>query len=289
MRQLLILKSTTPLTPTEEILSYNSWVLWRTALLILFSIISSGFLHAQELSYLAGPNPNGPREGHIEFRAKFKKSGEWAYSSIIHVERSPTTAIGITGFYYKMQMDLKESENKKSQYRIDFMQTQTFRPISSHLKQWEVSGNTLVFDKNFIFEEDQLKTIDNLNQKKEAIATDKLTYPSDSIALLLMGVNFEEQDNVSLRVILRGSGVYNISVKNLGKEFVQTPAGNFFCHKLEIRPDLGFMNYLVGFAIPSIIYWQTVTEPHRPIQYEGPIAGPFSEHIQAKVQKVWFK
>jgi hypothetical protein len=154
---------------------------------------------------------------------------------------------------------------------------EAFRPMRTERTVTDMAGKPLVteqksfnFDKGTVdIEREELSTGHKF-RRLLSIPADTLTV--DGIAGALRSLPFEQARPVELHLLSNEPRLYDVSLEVRGRERVRTPAGQFDCYKVELRPGLGVLN-LFGFLIPKAYFWFTVDPPHYWVRYEGPENG----------------
>jgi len=152
-----------------------------------------------------------------------------------------------------------------------------FRPTKSERTVTDIAGKPLLRErKSFNFakgivdiEREDLAT-GNQSRRSLSIPADTLTV--DGIAGALRSLPFERSRPVELHLLSNEPRLYDVSLEIRGRERVRTPAGQFECYKVELRPGLGILN-LFGFLVPKAYFWFTVDPPNYWVRYEGPENG----------------
>ena len=154
---------------------------------------------------------------------------------------------------------------------------EAFRPVRTEHTVTDMAGKPLVrelksfnFDQGTVDIEREDLSSGSRSRRSLSIPADTLTV--DGIAGALRSLPFERSRPVELHLLSNEPRLYDVSLEVRGRERVRTPAGEFECYKVELRPGLGVLN-LFGFLVPKAYFWFTVDSPHYWVRYEGPENG----------------
>ena len=154
---------------------------------------------------------------------------------------------------------------------------EAFRPMRTERTVTDMAGKPLVrelksfnFDNGTVDIEREDLSSGSRSRRSLSIPADTLTV--DGIAGALRSLPFERSRPVELHLLSNEPRLYDVSLEVRGRERVRTPAGEFECYKVELRPGLGVLN-LFGFLVPKAYFWFTVDSPHYWVRYEGPENG----------------
>src|SRR6185503_14268537 len=94
----------------------------------------------------------------------------------------------------------------------------------------------------------------------------RIPVPPDTLAVegiggILRFLPFEKWKPFTTHLFTNEPQLYQIKVEMRGKERIKTPAGEFECYKIELVPQLGFLDVLRPF-FPKTFLWFTVAAPH---------------------------
>ena len=152
----------------------------------------------------------------------------------------------------------------------------SFRPFRSERTVTDTSGRPLLKEvKTFNFDKGSVDIdVENANGSKSRrtlnIPPDTVTV--DGIAGALRSLPFDQSHPIELHVLTNEPRLYDVSFEMRGRERIRTPAGEFECYKVELRPGLGVLS-VFGFLVPKAFFWFTVDAPHYWVRYEGPENG----------------
>jgi hypothetical protein len=156
---------------------------------------------------------------------------------------------------------------------------EAFRPLKVERTVTDIAGKPLVkesksfnFDKGTVDIERVELSTGHKSRRSLSIPPDTLTV--DGIAGALRSLPFERSRPVELHLLSNEPEprLYDVTLEVRGHEQVRTPAGQFECYKVELRPGIGVLK-LFGFLVPKAYFWFTVESPHYWVRYEGPENG----------------
>jgi AcrR family transcriptional regulator len=83
-------------------------------------------------------------------------------------------------------------------------------------------------------------------------------YDNSTVPQILQAFPFESSEKIQINLVMDGSyglpvGLCPIEIQNIGSERIRVPAGEFYCHKLELSPT--------ATDIDKVYYWYPVDEP----------------------------
>jgi len=153
----------------------------------------------------------------------------------------------------------------------------SFRPLTTDRTVMDMSGRVLVrerksfnFDKGSVDIEREDVARGSKSQRSLKLPPDTLAI--DGIAGALRSLPFEESHPVEVHLLSNEPRLYDVSLEVRGRERIRTPAGEYECYKVEIRPGLGVLS-VFRFLVPKAYFWFTVASPHYWVRYEGPENG----------------
>jgi hypothetical protein len=104
-------------------------------------------------------------------------------------------------------------------------------------------------------------------------------YPSDLLAYVLRGYNFQARDPFSFYLFTVDAKLFRAQIRQVGREVVHVPAGTFDTYKMELVLDLGFVNVFIKYFLPKTHMWLSVNDPHVCVKYEGLEGGIGSPYV----------
>lgn len=154
---------------------------------------------------------------------------------------------------------------------------ESFRPLRTERTVTDMAGRQLVKErKSFNFDKGSVD-IERQEQANGATSRRSLAIPPDTVSVdgiagALRSLPFDRSRPFELHVLTNEPRVYEVSLEVRGTERIRTPAGEFNCYKVELRPGLGVLR-VFGFLIPKAYFWFTVDPPHYWTRFEGPENG----------------
>jgi len=76
-----------------------------------------------------------------------------------------------------------------------------------------------------------------------------------------------------------------VTIKPIGMEILDLPAGKVKSIKLRLIPNLGILTGIIGSLIPPTFMWYIDQAPYEWLQYQGLETGIGSTHIKAYLSK----
>jgi hypothetical protein len=163
----------------------------------------------------------------------------------------------------------------------------SFRPLRSERTVTDMTGRPLMterksfrFDKGTVEIERQELPAGSKSRRALNIPPDTVTV--DGIGGALRSLPFERSAPFKLHVLSNEPKLYEVSFEPRGVERIRTPAGEFNCYKVEMRPNVGILN-VFSFVIPKAYFWFTVDPPHYWVRYEGPENGRGTPQINLEL------
>lgn len=131
----------------------------------------------------------------------------------------------------------------------------------------DAGGKTVLsLDKSYNAKEG--KIVCNVNGTEKVFDFNKTTMDKDLIGRVLANFPFETGDDVNFYLMTHEPALYNITMKNRGKETITLNGKIMECYKIELVPDLGALS-LLGAFVPKTYFWYTTSTPHKFMRYEG--------------------
>lgn len=249
-------------------------------LLISFPLI----VHSQDLLQL---NIANHEEG--IYRTLLKKSGKVIWQASWSVKKMVKDGKEI----------MKMSERGRGNYNnssidinwvVETRFVSQYNPFVLETKRTVFSpGNKELWRKNKIFDYSQKRLIaehfnyEKFTKRKLVPLPEEIVFTSEILSLILRGYNFEAQEPFSFYIFSSDAKLFKMQAQKIDKEIVRVPAGKFECYKIEIFPDLGFMNYLSRHFFPKTYLWFTVKKPHFWVKYEGLESGLNSPYVVMEI------
>ena len=156
--------------------------------------------------------------------------------------------------------------------------------LHSLLTVRDPAGNILfTLEKEFDYRKREVETRKKYPGSKkveiEKFEMEDRLVDAKEIVSALRGFPFPPQESVESGAAVDGEmefdflnqtpDTYSVLVTYEGTEEVQTPAGQFFCHRLRIVPDLGILTFVGKIFAPDLYMWFTVDPPHYWVRYRG--------------------
>lgn len=146
-------------------------------------------------------------------------------------------------------------------------------------KRWGVAGN-LVSELEVKVRSERGSVFYRDTGKEESADGKELAWTPDLFADEFLfhwarTLSFDREPAGEMTLLISPERQFRVRASVRGKEVVETPAGTFFCH----RVDLVHLKPLVRFVAPRMTLWCTVAPPHFWVRYEGPIGGPGSPRV----------
>lgn len=161
--------------------------------------------------------------------------------------------------------------------------------LKPHLRPYQKNktvrdvGSKLLYEEAFFFDEKNHKIyyeknlVSGRSEKKE-LPFKEGTLDRLSMGLALSHFPYSVDKEIKFPLLTGAPKIINVEIKYSGIDFIQTGAGEFYCHKLELIPDLGILNIFQGF-IPKTYFWYDKKYPHDFIKYDGLESGLGTPHI----------
>jgi len=131
----------------------------------------------------------------------------------------------------------------------------------------DAGGRTVMsLDKSYNAKEG--KIVCDVNGSAKVFDFNKNTIDKDLLGRVLANFPFETGGDVSFYLMTHEPALYNITMKNRGKETITLKGKTIECYKIELVPDLGALN-LIGAFVPKTYFWYTTSTPHKFMRYEG--------------------
>lgn len=124
-----------------------------------------------------------------------------------------------------------------------------------------------------------------LTREKGLALPDGITFPTDILAILLRGYNFDRRSAARFYIFSVDAKLYKIRAELNKTEEVKVLAGTFLCYKIELMLDVVIFNMTIGHFLPKTYMWFTVDEPHIWIKYEGLESGFGSPYVVMELVK----
>lgn len=254
----------------------------------LFLILVFPFnVFSQGLSYSSVP---AHEEG--GYRTLLKKSGEYIWradwSLDVNTSDESRPAELIENIYGKYN-DSKDDIRCVVQSRLFLSKTPRVLGTVQVASSDKDEG---IWQKNKIFNYTQKKLIarqfehGKLVMERSSPFPDGPVFSADVLVAIFQGYDFEKAKPFSFYVYSSEGKLYNVTVRIIGKEKVSVPPGDFDCYKMELRPDLGLLNFVITPFLPKTYLWFTVSKPHLWMKYEGLESGLGTPYVIREL--VWF-
>jgi hypothetical protein len=181
--------------------------------------------------------------------------------------------------------------NREVNWNVETLWTaeEWFRPLRSERTVTDMAGKPLIkerksfsFDKGIVEIERQDLSTGSTSRQSLKITQDTVTV--DGIAGALRSLPFDRLGSFKLHVLTNEPKLYEVSFEGRGVEKIRTPAGEFNCYKVEMRPEVGVLR-LFSFMIPKAYFWFTVDAPHYWVRYDGPENGRGTPEIRLELTR----
>lgn len=108
----------------------------------------------------------------------------------------------------------------------------------------------------------------NVNGGVQILGLKSKVADKQDLAFYLMGYPFDKGTDLDFMLVTHAPAVYAMTVKYRGKESIKVGGRSTLCHKLEMLPDIGILNFLRVF-FPKTYLWFEEAPPHYFVRYEG--------------------
>jgi len=112
------------------------------------------------------------------------------------------------------------------------------------------------------------KIVCDVNGSAKVFDLNKNTIDKDLLGRVLANFPFGTGEDARFYLMTHEPALYNITMKNRGKETITLKGKAIECYKIELVPDLGALN-LIGAFVPKTYFWYTTSTPHKFMRYEG--------------------
>jgi len=89
---------------------------------------------------------------------------------------------------------------------------------------------------------------------------------------------FDKKRDFVFRLLTNEPRIYPMTLKFIGEEALKVGGKTVDCYKIQMIPDLGVLN-LLGAFVPKTYFWETKSEPHDFVRYEGLESGLGTPYI----------
>lgn len=131
------------------------------------------------------------------------------------------------------------------------------------------------FEKGTVNFERRTSNGDSL-QKELKVPSDTLIPEGLGTALRIL--LFDSNEPSQFHLLSNEPKLYKVRLRFHSKQWIETPVGKFYSHRVEMKPDLGFLN-LFGFLVPKTYFWFAVDSPHVWLRYQGLESGRHSPKV----------
>jgi len=134
------------------------------------------------------------------------------------------------------------------------------------------------------YDRENKKVICNVNGKIKEFELKENLFDKQNIVIFLMNYPFQEGRDLDFYLLTHDPTMYKINAKFRGKEKIMAGDNEIECYKLEMLPDLGFLNFIRVF-IPKTYFWFEATPPHLFARYEGLESGIGTPYVVVEIVK----
>lgn len=228
------------------------------------------FITAVAASCIAAPLKTLPIEtGKDKITAYDKSTGNPRWQSCISTTK---TTFNGKPFIYTEEIG-KGNFGNNNAYKT-WKTTGYYQIIAGEVVPYEVkqtmkdaSGNTVMaLDKSYNAKEE--KIVCDVNGSQKVFNFNKNTVDKDLVGRVLANFPFDSGEDVKFYLITHEPSLYNMTMKDRGKEPITIKGESIECYKIEMIPDLGALS-LIGAFVPKTYFWYTVSAPHKFMRYEG--------------------
>jgi len=207
----------------------------------------------------------------------------------------------------------KNSQPEKTLYQLiqngkgnydqfkDVQWTMTSSLMEDHSSLWVLESTTHVYDHD----QTQLAQFKKVyDYQKSAITFQKLNHRGEVLQEEIFPIKGPTCDDITLVHFLRTyvanqnneqyqrfylltnePKLYQVMIKNRGKEVLNLPMGRINAMKIQLMADLGPLTEIVAQFVPPTFVWYTEHYPYHWLQYEGLESGFGSANIKTTLVK----
>src|SRR5262249_36077191 len=160
---------------------------------------------------------------------------------------------------------------EKGFHPLDFVKTVTAMdgsPVVIERKHFDIEKGNVRLTREFPHGRTETKTL----------PTPPDTLAVEGIAGILRFLPFESSNAVPLHLLSNEPKLYPVKLVIRGKETVRTAPGSVESYKVDLVPELGFLNLFRSLA-PKTFFWFTAAPPHSWVRFEGPENGPGTPEV----------
>lgn len=216
-----------------------------------------------------GPALSDHPEQRVTLISRQKSNGNirWhsqLYASIIKAE-------GTTYLYFE-EKGVEPAEDAArsktwSSYTYSLLEQNQVRPYLIKVEVKDAGGSIMERVEKFYDYKSKI-VICNVNGRVQILNLKGETADKQDLAFYLMNYPFDERNELDLLVVDHTPAIFPMTVKYRGKGFLDSGGRSVLCHKLEMLPDIGFLNFLRIF-LPKTYLWFEAEPPHYFVRYEG--------------------
>ena len=224
-----------------------------------------------------------PREGGT-YRARLPDQEEvrWTADWVLErIEEGPPEV-----YFVRDELRGEFGRRDTSQVRVTearfLLEDGRIRMLQSVLTVRDPEGEVLrILEKDFDYRERVVRTVERDRRRgrersREFRMGEELV-DTKEIVSYLRGFPFSAPEaaeeavgrRIEFRLLNESPTTYSVRAEYRGVEMVETPAGNFSCHKLRLVPDLGILTFVGRWVSPDLYMWFTVAPPHFWVKYRG--------------------
>ena len=159
---------------------------------------------------------------------------------------------------------------------------ESFSPLQSERKFTDLNGNLLITERKVFDRTKGTVSFERFSPAGRPLVKE-LRVPADTLILeglgtALRALPFDAQKPLRLHLLTNEPQLYEVTLRILGAEEIETPAGQFNTYKVEMKPEVGVIG-LFGFLVPKLHFWFFRDLPHFWTRYEGLEAGRGSPQV----------
>jgi len=176
----------------------------------------------------------------------------------------------------------KDAQNIKWVTTGYYYLTPHLRPYQKN-KAVRDSAGKLLYEESFFFDEKNQKIFYEKNLVSGKTEKKELPFKEGTLDRLSMGLAlshfpYAADKEVKFPLLTGAPQVLEVTIAYRGIVFIQTGAGEFYCHRLELIPNLGVLSIFQTF-VPKTFFWYDQKPPHDFIKYDGLESGLGTPHI----------
>ena len=216
-----------------------------------------------------GPALDGHRAQKVSVVSREKGSGRVRWRSQLRARI--IKAEGTTYLYFeeKGEEPAQGPERSKawtsSTYSI--LEGNKIRPYLTNLVVRDSGGRAIEKVEKF-YDHKKRIVVCNVNGRVQILGLKSEVADKQDLAFYLMGYPFDKKNDLDFLLVTHTPAVYAMTVKYRGKESINVGGRSTLCHKLEMLPDIGILNFLRVF-FPKTYLWFEAAPPHYFVRYEG--------------------